>query len=346
MADRICVILVNYHGHADTIECLESLLKSSYPSFQIVIVDNSLDFDSINQIRLWAEGKKYDAIPTDFPEYVFPLSTKPVSYRFLNEDEFLDIAGQLNEKILLVKSKDNRGFAGGNNIGLAYFLKIPSFDYAWLLNNDTVVTADTLENFVLFAASSKAREGIFGGKLFNYFDRMTLQAVGGRYYRWFGKVREIGSGKQDNGQWDNRKFDFDYVVGACMFLKRSFVESIGKMNEDYFLYYEEIDWAIRGEREGWEMTFCPGAVVFHKQGISTGSHAGEVSELSDFYSVRNRILLAKKYFPITLLTLYPSFLMFAFNRLKLMKFDRLALLAKLILVPNSKYKKTAKIKPD
>jgi GT2 family glycosyltransferase len=339
MDTRVCIVLVNYHGHTDTIECLESILKSTYGNFQVVIVDNSVEAHSINEICLWAEGKKYESVLSDLQEYIFPLAIKPVPYRLLTEDELSDSNSVLIEKILLVRSKENRGFAGGNNIGLQYFLKVVAFDFVWLLNNDTVIKKDTLFNFVSFAGKSKERTGIIGGKLFDYYNRTALQAVGGRYYKWFGKVREVGSGEQDKGQWDNIEFKFDYVIGASMFVKRSFVESVGEMTEDYFLYFEELDWAIRGQRKTWQIEFCPSAVVFHKLGSSTGSGKAGISELSDFYSIRNRLQVAKRYFPITLLTLYPSFLLFIINRIRLRKFDRITLLWKLILNPNQHYRK-------
>ncbi|MBY0435774.1 MAG: glycosyltransferase family 2 protein [Cyclobacteriaceae bacterium] len=339
MTDNVCVILVNYSGHRDTIECLESVLKSTHQNFQVVVVDNSEGDHSINEIYLWARGGRENSITTNFREHVLPLSTKPISCGLLSEDELGRSAGLIDEKILLIKSKKNRGFAGGNNIGLDYFLKVPDFNYAWLLNNDTVIKADTLNNFVLCAGKTSERTGIVGGKLFDYYNRSILQAVGGRYYKWFGKVREVGSGERDSGQWDNIQFKFDYVVGASMFVKRSFVQSIGRMNEDYFLYFEELDWAIRGKKMGWQMGFCSSAIVFHKLGASTGSNKKEVSEISDFYSIRNRLQIAKRYFPATFITLYPSFLLFIINRVKILKFGRISLLWKLILDPDQKYQK-------
>lgn len=338
VTSKVCIVVVNYLGHEDTIECLESILKSSYSNFQIVIVDNSVNPDSLNFIRAWATGENTQPIPTRFPEIVFPLSAKPISHRFFSEKEFEVLDRAAEEKILLVQAENNSGFAGGNNIGIDYFLKT-SFDFVWLLNNDTVIQNNTLQNFVKFALKSQDSTGIIGGKLFDYYNRDKLQAVGGRYFKWFGKVKEIGNGQRDSGQWDRSDFKFDYVIGASMFVTRSFVHSVGKMTEDYFLYFEELDWAIRGERNQWKLKFCPGAIVFHKLGASTGSGKNEISELSDFYSVRNRLQIAKRYFPITFLTLYPSFILFVFNRIRLRKFDRLPLLLKLIFNPDQKYTK-------
>lgn len=123
-----------------------------------------------------------------------------------------------------------------------------------------------------------------------------------------------------------------------MFVKRKFVQTVGAMNENYFLYFEELDWAIRGLKSHFQMEFCPTASVFHKLGASTGSGRKEISEISDFYFVRNRIKIAKSYFPITLLTLYPSFLLFVANRIRLGKFDRLKLLFSLLINSNQDYR--------
>ena len=151
-------------------------------------------------------------------------------------------------------------------------------------------------------------------------------------------MKEIGSGERDSGQWDKADFKFDYVIGASMFVKRKFVVSVGKMTEDYFLYFEELDWAIRGKIKEWQMEFCPSAIIFHKLGASTGSgKKKEISELSDFYSVRNRIIIARRYFPLTVFTLYPAFMLFVLRRIRAKKHERIKMLFKLLLNPWQHY---------
>ena len=117
------------------------------------------------------------------------------------------------------------------------------------------------------------------------------------------------------------------------------MNDVGLMEEDYFLYYEEIDWAIRGGESGWSQSFCTEAVVYHKQGASTGSKRSFNSAISDFYSVRNRILLAKRFFPFTLPTLYLSFGLFIFNRLRLQQLDRIKSFFKVVFNPSRHFKK-------
>jgi GT2 family glycosyltransferase len=330
-------VLVNYNGHLDTIECLESILKSNYTNYQIIVVDNTSEPSSMNEILLWVDGKK-ELIKTDFPEYVFPAEPKPVDYELVSEKDFLAFEKAPKRKLVLVRAAENHGFAGGNNLALRYFLKDGHFDFAWLLNNDTVIRPDTLRNYMTFMNNDQDAIGIAGGKLFKYYDRNRLQGVGGKYHKWFGLVRELGSGETDEGQWDGAKVHFDYVIGASMFTRKEFVLSVGLLEDEYFLYFEELDWAIRGARLGWKIAFCPTAVIFHKLGASTGS-GKNVSELSDFFAIRNRILISRKFFPLTQLTLYPSFLLFFVNRIRMKKFDRIKLLFKVLLNPHQSYQK-------
>ena len=170
-----------------------------------------------------------------------------------------------------------------------------------------------------------------------YYSPDRLQAVGGIYYKWFGKMREVGSGDEDKGQWDGKGFRLDYVIGASMFMRKEFIQSVGPMEEDYFIYFEELDWALR-RKKNWELAFCPKAIVYHKLGASTGSQKS-VSEISDFYFVRNKILLAMKFFPVTLLTLYPAFIVFIINRIRRGVPGRILLLIRLLVNPRQHFRK-------
>jgi GT2 family glycosyltransferase len=339
MANRVSIILVNFNGEKDTIECIESILKSDYKNYQIIVVDNSGGEASLHFIQNWLLGKSQHTVETLFPELVFPLQSKPCSVRSFREDEFRALSQAPHENILLVKSNKNSGFAGGNNLAMEYCLRAQSFDFVWLLNNDTVIRKDTLGALVRFTTDSSQRTGVVGSKLFLYHMREKLQAVGGKYVSWFGKIKELGYSEPDNGQWNKLESRFDYVVGASMFIRSEFLNEVGLMEEDYFLYYEEIDWAIRGKKKGWCQAFCPGAIIYHKQGASTGSKRNFNAAISDFYSVRNRILLAKKFFPYTLPTLYLSFGLFIFNRLRLLQLDRIKLFFKVVFNPSRHFEK-------
>jgi len=341
MTGKVCIILVNFYGHNDTIECIESIFKSTNQNFQLIVIDNSIENSSLNIVESYLMGETKYEFNTLQQAFVYPLEKKPINFRTIVKRDFELLTELQEEKVLLVRSESNLGFAGGNNIGLKYFLKFEHFEFVWLLNNDTVVRPDTLMNLVQFGIESNSSIGVIGSKLFNYYQPTVLQAVGGRYYKWFGKINEIGAGQIDSGQWDMTEFDVDYVIGASMFVKKKFVERVGLMEENYFLYFEELDWAIRGKRKGWGLGFCHESRVYHKMGSSINQgKKNENSELSDFYSSRNKILIALNFFPYTLITLYPAFLRFIINRVRIRQYSRIYMLLKILINPKRHYKFT------
>jgi len=117
-----------------------------------------------------------------------------------------------------------------------------------------------------------------------------------------------------------------------MFVSREFIEDVGFMFEDYFLYYEELDWILRGKRKGWQIGYCWDSVVYHKEGASIGSNieGKKKSELADYYFFRNRIKFTKKFCPQFLITVYLGFIITVFNRIRRGQFRRLKLIWKVL----------------
>lgn len=333
---HVSIVLVNFNGHLDTVECIESLLKSSYQNYSIFVVDNSPGEESINFLESWVIGTNFE-ISTSFPHLVYPCSQKPLDHKIIAEQD-IRVSSLGDERVFFIKALKNEGFAAANNIALKFILEGNKSDYVWLLNNDTVIEHDTLYNLVDFYSIQHEKTGIVGSKLLKYYDDDFLQAVGGRYNKWFGIVSEIGANQKDEGQWDNKKVKFDYVIGASMFLRTSFIRDVGLMEQDLFLYYEEMDWAIRGKKKGWGQAFCSSSKVYHKMGSTINGVKTENSVIADFYSARNRIQIARKHFPLTLITLYPSFAVFIINRIKSKQWKRITLLLKILANPSFKLK--------
>lgn len=324
---RTLIIVVNYQGYKDTIECLETVFKLESVDFCVLVVDNSDDNDSILCLTKWA-NESTAIIDTKFPEILFPIINKPIPFDLFREEDIKN--SFIKSKLTIIRAK-NRGFAAANNIGLKIGLK-NGFSHFWLLNNDTVVERNSLKELLSFQLMNP-NMGIIGCKLFFYNNPQMLQGVGGKYNKWIGKVSEVGNGISEN-KFNNEDITIDYPIGASMFTTKKFLEDVGLMDEDYFLYYEEMDWSIRAKKRGWEIGFCNNSKVFHKGGASINKGVGlGNSKLSDYYVCRNRIILAKKFFPYTLITLYPSFLKFICNRILLKQFDRILMLFKVLLNP-------------
>jgi GT2 family glycosyltransferase len=129
----------------------------------------------------------------------------------------------------------------------------------------------------------------------------------------------------------------NYVEGASMLVSRQLLDEVGLMSEEYFLYFEETDWAIRAKGK-FKLGYAPQSVVFHKVGgsIGTSSNPARKSLTCDYYNVRNRILFARHYFPCTLPAIYLVLMGEIFLRLLLGRFKHAALILELMISGGNK----------
>ena len=293
----VYIVLVNWNGWQDTIECLQSLEQLQYPNYTLVVVDNGSTDQSVQKI----------------------------------EQQFADV--------VLIESEENRGFAGGNNLGIEYALEQQA-DYLWLLNNDTTVEPDALDHLVN-RMEADPEIGICGSKLIYYHQRDRVQALGGGCFnKWLGTVHTIGDQQPVDSSFKLEKVEakLDYIIGASMMVSRRFLKEVGEMNEAYFLYYEEIDWAMRAEGK-FKLGFAPKSVVYHKEGASTGGQkAQEIdrSKRSDYYQLKNRLKFTYHFYPLYLPFVYVSIFYALINRLKRGQWDRVPMIIKLIFTFNSR----------
>jgi len=317
---KVYIILVNYCGWVNTIECLESLLRMEYDNYQIVVVDNASNDGSVAKFRFWAEGKM-DIIGNlgySLKHLSFPPVPKPVYYveynrkqseegNFKKQENHSSILHKIPAPLVFINSGGNLGFAGGNNVGLRYALKDDNFQYAWLLNNDTVVEPSALKKMVK-RLHEKPSAGMCGSTLCYYFHPKAIQALGGSTYnKWLGWNRFVSETEQTPTVLDPAVIErslFD-ISGASMLVSRPFLETVGLMSEDYFLYFEELDWSVRS-RNKFALAYAAESVVYHKgsASIRKGTTKDKISIFSDYYMQKNKIVFTRKHFPYALPTIY------------------------------------------
>ena len=239
MNSKVYIILVNYNGSKVTKECIESLMEVNYKNFKIILVDNCSSDDSY--VRL---SDLYN----------------------------------LNDKIIVIKTPANNGFAGGNNFGLQYAIKLGG-EIFLLLNNDTEVEPDFLDQLLDGYDSKK----IHTPKINYYFDKdKSWYAAGKIDFRRC----VVANGKPDV----EKKVSF--ASGCCMLFSKEVIEKIGFLDETYFMYYEDVAYSLEAELANVNIIYKPKAIVYHKVGITSG---GEESKLSIYYNNRNRLYIMKKY---------------------------------------------------
>lgn len=232
------------------------------------------------------------------------MFANPPSIKPIDLDEFPALPAQSRAfedmaKLTLIQAGQNGGFAAGNNIALDYASRCGA-QFHWLLNNDTVVAPDALSALVE-RATSDSQIGLCGSLLAFYEEPAVLQLAGGcAYYPVFGMARRLSADRPRGRASTMRDIErqMGYVSAASCLVSDDFLREIGPMSEEYFLYCEEIDWALRA-RGKFRLSVAVGSVVFHKSGRSTGSKslAKARSPTSAFYLWRARRMVVQKYHP-------------------------------------------------
>ena len=182
---------------------------------------------------------------------------------------------------------DNLGFPAGNNVGIRYALAAGS-DYVILLNNDTVVDTRFAEELDA-AAQRNPSAGMINSLIFFHDRPSIVWFAGGEISTWTGRSRHAGYLQADRGQ-----FTGDVPIGrpcACSLLvTRRFLETVGLMREDLFLYGEEIDWMLRARRLGFRCVLATRSKVWHKVSSSTKASPQPVFL---YYSTRNMLAVLR-----------------------------------------------------
>lgn len=237
-----------------------------------------LSIITINYNGLKDTCELIDSIP-------FNNSTEVIVVDNASKEDEASIISKQYPQVKVIRSEQNLGFAGGNNLGI----KEAKGDYIFLINNDTYFKDFNIEPLIKRLESSD-KIGAVCPKLRFAWENNPIQFAG---YTSLSNItlrnRAIGFGEEDKGQYET-PHPTPYAHGAAMLIKREAVEKVGPMPECFFLYYEEIDWSMMFTRAGYEIWYEPSCTVFHKESQTTGQN----SPLRTYYITRNRLLLVKR----------------------------------------------------
>jgi GT2 family glycosyltransferase len=316
-AARIDILILNWNGWRDTLECMESVLQLHYSPVRIIVCDNGSTDDSLERIREWARGNGAPVVtksPLASPvrQRAHPITV--VEYDRRTAEGGGDAAAS-DANLVLIAANENLGFAGGNNVGLRFLLASGSKDLVCLLNNDMVVAPDSL-TWMVAGLMSDASIGCVGPTWLEYYAPDVVQAAaGGKVVDWQGLPRPHSSCGQPRGSWSARHPDrLDFIGMGCMLLSVDVVRQVGLIDEQFFLYCEDIDYSLRLRNRGLRLAFVPEAEVWHKAGAS--SVHGSV--LHDYHMVRSSLLLVRKFEPAS----FPAAIAYSLVRCALPKLVR------------------------
>jgi len=193
-------------------------------------------------------------------------------------------------EVIFLRSEENLGFAGGNNLALPHV----NGEYLFFVNNDAELTDNCIETLLL-QFDKNPKLGIISPMLCYYPSEETnhkkiVQFAGSTPVNNFtARNKTIGNLEEDRGQYTEAK-EIPYIHGAAMMIPAKVMEITGPMDEMFFLYYEELDWSERIRRSGYEVYVEPNALVYHKESVSVG----KLSTLKTHYLNRNRILFMRR----------------------------------------------------
>jgi GT2 family glycosyltransferase len=266
---RVGILLLNWNGWRDTLECLDSLTELKYANRDFIICDNASSDESVNRIIAWAasHGLAQVQLSKSEAEAAVPVD---VGVRFV-----------------LIQNGENLGFAGGNNVGLRYILGRPEFDHVWILNNDVIVDPDCLGALVS-TASRNPRAGGVGATIFDYSRPEVVQAAAGGSFSAMCICPRLRTAKPAEGSDPSVEF----LSGASMLCPTEVLRRVGLIDEGFFIYCEDVDLSVRIRRAGYTLRHAPAARLWHKG----GSTFGHRSERHDYYTVRNTFALVRRYY--------------------------------------------------
>lgn len=286
---RLGVVIVTFNSADVICDCLESLLTATGVQLSITVVDNASTDNTLQILKDWASGTPWVA-STDLPFQLTP-SPKPI---------VLDgISRHAGHGIMLIETGINAGFAAGVNVGLAHLAADRGLERFWVLNPDSVTAPDTPAAFAT-AQTPDSGFALMGGRVL-YLDKPdTIQIDGGTLNSRTGVTGNLGLGGLHANTPAPNPDQLAFITGASMVASRRFYEMAGPMPEDYFLYYEEVDWAL--QRGTLPLIYCPNAIVYHRAGTAIGSPTlgRPASPFSLYFKHRGRLRFIRRHFPRSL----------------------------------------------
>jgi len=259
---KVYVVVLNFKGWRDTLECLDSVYQLNHENFEVICVDNGSGDESVDRILAWAHARS------------FSLNVTAADGRITGHID----GNAAHAPFTLMVSGENLGYAGGNNLALRYGLGRGDCDYAWILNNDVVVDADSLSGMI--AAAEANHWGICGARIVHHDDPTRVQAMAGCFLPYKGRNLEICE--------EAKLPQMTYVIGAAMLVSRACLKKT-LLPEEHFLYFEEADFCLTARKAGIAIGVAAGVSIRHKDGKSS------TQSLKEYYYARNLLHFVRKH---------------------------------------------------
>ena len=197
------------------------------------------------------------------------------------------------KNINILTTEKNLGFTGGNNLGINYALE-NNFEYAILLNNDTIVEDSNSINLLIKNMDENQDTTLGTGRIFYYPQKNIIWYDGGKLVYWRGLAIHYNYGKDaENLRLTNKIKEVNFISGCFMCIRLKDIPGLGLLNENFFLYLDDIEYSARAIKKNLKLKYFPESVIYHKANGENNRSSGMV-----YYSIRNRRLLIELHFSI------------------------------------------------
>lgn len=252
---EVVIALLNWNNSNETLGVLKSLQDVNYKNFSVLVVDNGSSDESVKVLQ-----------------------------------EFFEIIKEYDKNLII--NKENKGFAGGCNTALDWCCE-NNKEYILFLNNDTEVKEDFLS--IMMNAVAQNKDGVVFSPSIYFYDKRDLL--------WFGGSTDISFAKMNKGMRSSlfmkplphnlQVLEIDFASGCCMLCKADELKKVGGFDENFFLYFEDVDLSFRLRNLGHKIYWVPNATIYHKVSATTLTKLG--SAIVHYYDVRNSLLLSQKH---------------------------------------------------
>ncbi|MBB3104841.1 glycosyltransferase family 2 protein [Azomonas macrocytogenes] len=245
-------LILNYKAATETVTCVESILQHCTSVDHIVLVDNDSQDGSVEAFNEWKQT-----------------------------------TGQ--SKVTVLANPENNGYAGGNNYGIRWALNNLDITNFWIVNNDTYVDCDA---FKPLQDALEKNDKQFVGSIILSAETGRLECYGGgKVYALLGKTKLLGKGLAlENIQ--NLQDKPDYVMGCSLAFSKSLLDQVGLMDEEYFMYSEEVDWQYQAKKLGITSQVIPESRIYHHGSMSSGGR----SAFYHYYRNRAAVRFNKRFY--------------------------------------------------
>lgn len=286
---EVCVVLLNWNGWQDTIECVETLLASNYPRFTITIVDNGSTDSSLEKIRAWLQRSAQDN-RLSFTENICELTDKEKQA----QPEMFSATKHSMVQVVLISLAENLGFAAGSNVGARYALA-SEVDYVWFLNNDTTVEPESLSSLV-HCLESNPDVQVATSQIRYYYTPHRIWNCGGQL-QWYGARRYFYSNADYTSAPQSGCETITFVTGCAMFVRSRLLREHGLLTEKFFFGEEDFEFSMRLKKAKILMVCCHDSIVYHKVSTSVERMAKHEWFGRIYVHYLNRFINMRTYMP-------------------------------------------------